>query len=673
MAVSEYNKVSFITSHSKNIPTILKQTGGLIVVSDLNDKDTTSKSYRMSLWLHGNCIASGWGFNSKEEFYDAKWWQKSYNSILGETNPDGSNFFLAPDGIEDSYNYSYNDDGILVAAPYSIRNRLDYVTTYASEKIGAMQSNFEERIGTVESEVNDIKTKDLPKLKEEYTYLYQDSVRIAHTYYDGAISYSYAWIRALIGDCPETLDSLQEIKQWLDNEMANNIETLKTVKNLNNNAFTHDGAAESGEQGALPYDENSVKTADDCDVKFAYLSEYCTVTEFDDRESHDGTCSYYTYTLTESREGIDENGYSYIYWVDTFNTYQSTYTYSQAYTTKVAKNAVHDTQVSSEYFGNHTVDYLLRHIIKPYEYKEPSLEFTYCNGKHYDEWVNELCEYGTTPTFEGEYDENFNGLCGDVINNDDNETAIHSRRLTLLPLEDDTTSKFNEYVTSYGDSVTDNDSFEDTTCPNIQTSIESLIIPNITDIESKEDLLKHVNDLVVFSNQVKISHGDATLRPYPLLTDDENLKSKELQFTAGQTVVDLVKPLEKHYGFCIYYNELTSDEVIPSDETSVIQNTNKVFITETGVKDIEVTNKNNTTSKVWLAVPSLLIDDDFVMFTKSYNSGITQPITDSMSSDILFKHTNKDVFKHANLDYSIITLENVEFAFAEKIFINLYW
>ena len=57
MAISEYNKVSFITSSSTKIPKMLNRTGSLIVLSSI----LSNNHKRTSLWLRGNLIASGWG------------------------------------------------------------------------------------------------------------------------------------------------------------------------------------------------------------------------------------------------------------------------------------------------------------------------------------------------------------------------------------------------------------------------------------------------------------------------------------------------------------------------------------------------------------------------------------------------------------------------------------
>lgn len=675
MAVSEYNKVSFITSHSKNIPTILKQTGGLIVVSDLNDKDATSKSYRMSLWLHGNSIASGWGFNSKEEFNDAKWWQKSYNNVLGGTNTDGSNFFIAPSDIEDSPTYTYNDNGDLIGAPYSIKNRLQYVTTYASDQIGNIDDKFNRQIESINTKLSYTYDKYIPNCIDEYTTYYKDAISQILTYYNAAKSYTTAKITALIGDCPETLDSLQEIREWLENEMSNNLQTLDTLRKLNNNSMLHDDKSDSGVDGNAPYPADSIKE-DDADDKYTYLSEYSTEVVFDDASKHTGTYTYYTYDYTEC-QGTRVDGSTYTYWSYMYTPHIGTYTYSLSETHIVAKNAVHDTQVSSKYYGNHTIDYLFRHIIKPYDYRKPTLKFTYAAGQQYIDWVQNRCEYSNEPKFNGNYiitkdgkEAKYNGLVADIMNNDDDNTAITNRTFTLIPKEDDTISEFNEYHYIWNRRDYE---FTDTVCPEINEYFSNIKVPSIENIKTKTDLLKHTNDLYIWANQVKISHGNAVLQPYPLLTDDTELMSKENKFEEGESIVDLEIPLEKCFGFCIYYNELNSDGVIPTDEISMLQNSSKVFIEKTGVKDIEIENKNKTTSKIWFAIPSLLLDDNFVMFTKSYNSGITQPMIDSMGSDILFKNKQKDSFKHANLDYNIITLENVEFAFAEKILVTMFW
>ena len=80
MAISEYNKVSFITSSSTKIPKMLNRTGSLIVLSSI----LSNNHKRTSLWLRGNLIASGWGLEKEENMNNAEWIAMSYNPIFSQ-------------------------------------------------------------------------------------------------------------------------------------------------------------------------------------------------------------------------------------------------------------------------------------------------------------------------------------------------------------------------------------------------------------------------------------------------------------------------------------------------------------------------------------------------------------------------------------------------------------
>ena len=69
---SDFYKVSFVTTKSVNIPKLLKQTGGLIVMSNTDDfKCAVDPAHGVhhpkSLWFRGEMIASGYGALCEQE------------------------------------------------------------------------------------------------------------------------------------------------------------------------------------------------------------------------------------------------------------------------------------------------------------------------------------------------------------------------------------------------------------------------------------------------------------------------------------------------------------------------------------------------------------------------------------------------------------------------------
>lgn len=74
----EYYKVSFITTHSRNIPALLKRTGGLIIMSE------TDHENRKSLWFRGDCIASGYGVATEEQRDAITYLANTYQTIFND-------------------------------------------------------------------------------------------------------------------------------------------------------------------------------------------------------------------------------------------------------------------------------------------------------------------------------------------------------------------------------------------------------------------------------------------------------------------------------------------------------------------------------------------------------------------------------------------------------------
>ena len=85
---SDFYKVSFITTKSINIPKLLKQTGGLIVMSNTDDFKCTvnpdhGSHHPKSLWFRGEMIASGYGALCEQERNNLTYLAGAYDVIFG--------------------------------------------------------------------------------------------------------------------------------------------------------------------------------------------------------------------------------------------------------------------------------------------------------------------------------------------------------------------------------------------------------------------------------------------------------------------------------------------------------------------------------------------------------------------------------------------------------------
>lgn len=645
-STNEYYKVSFITTHSKNIPNTLRYTGGLVVMSDLTDKDPSTKTNRMSLWLHGNCIASGWGFRTQNEIDTAYWWNTSYNDILGPLvdNGDGTyrNYFEAPDGMEDTPDiaYSYNPDGSIkgiVGQPYSIENRLKYVTSTALSQIndikGTIVNQLEDKINSYYNKVED----QISYLNDYNVEAYNAVTNLSKRYYESSMTYTYAWIRNLVGNSAETLDNLQEIKNLLDQSQAGVIQTVEKLASINSYTMQHDsvdGVPPIVNDGAIP---------DGIDDKYTYLTKYSYQSVLDKSNPKKATYTYYVEEII-----YDETTGTYIpEWVSMTGEYY-TYDYKHIAT---GKNAIHADQVCcEEQFGNHTLMEVLKKIIAPYDYKVPTISFESINDVKYEDWVEDLQGYGEEVDFTNS-----------IVSIDKHDSqAVQSIQIT--PSDEN----WSTNPIDLGDDLSNVD---------ISSSFKTVLAYTPT-VVTKEDLLNFVeNNAVCLSTYAKTSYSSATYMEYPQLVGMTPAAiSYENWFDANIAQCEIENTLTKKHGYYVFYGESNpnialDDSDIPSSVNQV-KLANKKFISNTGVKDIWVNMENNT-AKVWLAIPKLLVDDSIIKI-KSYNSNIEQVL--SVSSDVLKKRVvdGKD-FQYAGLDYSIIAIENAEFIFAEKVAISIYW
>ena len=364
MEISEYNKVSFITSSSTKIPKMLNRTGSLIVLSS----NLSNGHKRTSLWLRGNLIASGWGLEKEENMNNAEWIAMSYNPIFSQTF--GMSYFSPEEDVVETidnprsiemwlkHNHNYTD---------TCYNNL---YKYASDQF----TNINENIKNINNNIGNIDVK-LNKYKDE-TYSYVATVK------ENCYTYTKYWVDRIIGGAPDFLDSLDEIKNFLKNDRENNMTTLAKIQNI---------------------DKYSVKREDEVSYDgklYTYISTKSTYEYVDKGKAYEGTYEYITY---------DSDG----------NPIKNTGTYTY-YGTSVYEGgqiSLNSFQVcTGEKWKNTPLDKLLNLLVEPYPYKKPVLNNVVINDVSLEDWSNEVIEYDSNV--------NLNTIRLDISLNDASSTTL---------------------------------------------------------------------------------------------------------------------------------------------------------------------------------------------------------------------------------------------------------
>ena len=343
MEISEYNKVSFITSSSTKIPKMLNRTGSLIVLSS----NLSNGHKRTSLWLRGNLIASGWGLEKEENMNNAEWIAMSYNPIFSQTF--GMSYFSPEEDVVETidnprsiemwlkHNHNYTD---------TCYNNL---YTYASDQF----TNINENIKNINTNIGNIDIK-LNKYKED-TYNYVENAK------ENCYTYTKYWVDRIIGGAPDFLDSLDEIKNFLNNDRENHMATLAKIQNIDKYSVKREDEVSSG--GKL----------------YTYITENSSYEYVDKTYTYIGTYTYITY---------DGDG----------NPIKNTGTYAY-YGTSVYEGgqiSLNSFQVcTGEKWKNTPLDKLLNLLVEPYPYKKPTLDNIVINSIPLSDWTNDVIEYNS--------------------------------------------------------------------------------------------------------------------------------------------------------------------------------------------------------------------------------------------------------------------------------------
>ena len=364
MAISEYNKVSFITSSSTKIPKMLNRTGSLIVLSS----NLSNGHKRTSLWLRGNLIASGWGLEKEENMNNAEWIAMSYNPIFSQTF--GMSYFSPEEDVVET-----------IDNPRSIEMWLKHNHNYTDTCYNNLYTYASDQFTKINKDINGIKTDignidvKLNKYKDE-TYTYVATAK------ENCYTYTKYWVDRIIGGAPDFLDSLDEIKNFLKNDRENHMATLAKIQNI---------------------DKYSVKREDEVSYDgklYTYISTKSSYEYVDKSKTYEGTYEYITY---------DNNG----------NPIKNigTYTYYGTSVYEGGQVSLNSFQVcTGEKWKNTPLDKLLNLLVEPYPYKKPVLNNVVINDVSLEDWSNEVIEYNSKV--------NLNTIGLDISLNDASSTTL---------------------------------------------------------------------------------------------------------------------------------------------------------------------------------------------------------------------------------------------------------
>ena len=343
MAISEYNKVSFITSSSTKIPKMLNRTGSLIVLSS----NLSNNHKRTSLWLRGNLIASGWGLEKEENMNNAEWIAMSYNPIFSQTF--GMSYFSPEEDVVET-----------IDNPRSVEMWLKHNHNYTDTCYNNLYTYASEQFTKINKDINGIKV-DIENIDVKLNKYKEDTYTYVATAKENCYTYTKYWVDRIIGGAPDFLDSLDEIKNFLKNDRENHMATLTKIQNI---------------------DKYSVKREDeitDGGKLYTYITKNSTYEYVDKSKTYEGTYEYITYD--DSGNPVEKKG---------------TYTYYGTSTYKGGQISLNSFQVcTGEKWGNTPLDQLLNLLVEPYPYKKPTLDSIVINGIPLSDWTNDVIEYNS--------------------------------------------------------------------------------------------------------------------------------------------------------------------------------------------------------------------------------------------------------------------------------------
>lgn len=616
-SISEYYKVSFITTRSKNIPASLKYTGGLIIASDLD-----MLPHPKSLWFRGNLIASGYGFPTAYAMEQVNSIGTFFNEILGGPDNVGYKAFIS------TYSW-YDEDGVQhygesiydrVMSTYAwtnnvyayVRDAYSYSLEFTYNTYSYVQSSYNKLYDSVSYALDHV-TDDLEKTK---TYSY---------------AYTRNWVTKIIGGAPDVLDSLAEISYWLKQNQELGMSTVDTIMKIENSYMSH-GEPVTYYTGNTYQDANGVTQRES--ATYTLLSTYSTYTYFDKNlapENYDITYNVSTYTYFV--DYVIANDGSYIYDPTQFGDKQifqkpetGSYISYIPQTYILGINAVRDTQVLTT-FENHNLEDILKCLIEPYPYKIPHIQITSINDIALETFNTTYVEPNTTVSI--------NTIQGYAYLED----AIMLESASVPT---------NTYISS-----------STSTSFNIKESGSVLMTPGTT-INAGLD----AGDITVI-NSLNMTYGYANPQPYPQLKslvpvvyDYDNRYKPGTDTSSTDNVI-----LKVRYNAFWACGNTDNGFSAPIDDASM-KNGNSVPIDSL---ELPVEFKSDS-DLLWIGLPigdnkyQYLIDEIWLTDTKT---NLSQNLYKTMSKSDVMKYgfTNATI-SHNNIDYKIYTIENKEFLMA---------
>lgn len=355
----EYYKVAFVTTHSSNLPNLLKYTGSLIVMSDLSQKDPTTNKNRMSIWLRGECLASGWGFSSSYLMTNGTWWANAYNRIFG---PNGAQEF-DPESEYNKGNGTDSDSYTSTTRPISISNKINYTYNFINTTKKELEKSISDASSSTSAAIsytNNWINNAISKHNQDVDFIngYMTAYKVA------AYNYTDYRIEKLVGGAPDVLDTLGEISYWLKNAQQLGIDTVTQIMDIKTSYVTHE----------------------ECDANgYTYISTYSYQMVRDEKPQ----IGYvYAYTWTPNTDGSYTKE-----WKKTEDTYEY-YGYNPVKTGTLALNP---DQVTTP-FSYHNLYTILKRIITPYDYRTPSLTCSEVNDIDAYTWMETPAPVGSSIT-----------------------------------------------------------------------------------------------------------------------------------------------------------------------------------------------------------------------------------------------------------------------------------
>lgn len=659
----QYYKVSFITTHSQEVPKKLKQTGALVVMDNVQSK-------RKSLWFRGELIASGYGFIEEPAAELCTYFIENVHDIFGGYN---GLYDFCPDWGKDTYtgNQSYLVGKSVYARFNDLWNSYNDLHSYTTETLG-YTGDWLNRCNTYlldsYSYTSEWITNNYEYFDTAYSYLigayaytidlidstYSYTQNYIYDSYTAALAYSYVMkdisyaytgemvdlmhkyvdrsIFTLVGGAPETLDSLGEIANYLSYLQTNGLHYFEILNDLAVNSVRHEKVLGRNTYAYIQNHTYSLELE-----KVSYTTYQSILDGVYNDESSDGLHKGLNWWVEEY---VAENGqteYSYCtYIIKESDTYLG-----------IKSDLVSATGV----FQSLQLTEVLKKIIPPYPYKKPEVFIEENNVDNIKSLG--VFEYGTTQSIK--------------IKLSYNLYDSPSLNVNYISDSGNTQEVFNYYG---GDDIWHN------------LKPGSSIIPDYQDNSSCEFELPLIFDkypnieLGVFD----INYQASIRRNYPAFYSGNMIPDNEHSFEGGNFVYNRLQGLKIPVRYPLYYKIYNTDDSSFSDDLAydenysgpieisydepIENNFNKILITENEIKS-NIFNQELKGIKV--LIPKELVDNLNGIKIQNYLTGVYEVF--GSKYDILngnYKVSNHDIILRQDglnlfndIEYVLYTYERI--------------